>query len=101
GPPRQHIPGPDLRDERYDRSRKEAERGARQHSGGAALGSHRAVGVQRHARCRATTGGIVMRPLTFFVAGVIAAAPLTIRAQVAPTPHPDHAALLRSSDSTL
>ena len=42
-----------------------------------------------------------MRPLTFFVAGVIAAAPLTIRAQVAPTPHPDHAALLRSSDSTL
>ena len=42
-----------------------------------------------------------MNPRAVFVAGVIAALPLTIGAQVAPTPQPDHSVLLRSSDSTL
>ena len=42
-----------------------------------------------------------MRPLAFVIAGAIAVAPLPLGAQVAPTPHRDHSALLHSSDSTL
>ena len=42
-----------------------------------------------------------MRPLALLIAGAIAALPLSLRAQVAPTPHSDHEALLRSNDSTL
>ena len=42
-----------------------------------------------------------MRPRAFVVAGVIAIAPLALRAQVPPTPTPDHSPLLRNSDSTL
>jgi len=47
------------------------------------------------------TRAFVVRPLALLIAGAIAALPLSLRAQVAPTPHPDHEALLRSNDSTL
>ena len=44
---------------------------------------------------------VIARLLTLLIAGAIAALPLSLRAQVAPTPNPDHAALLRSNDSSL
>ena len=43
----------------------------------------------------------VVVPLALVIAGAIGALPLSLRAQVAPTPNPDHTVLLRSTESTL